>query len=71
MWSCHRSRAQYIYSGVTFRGRKIKMSMEINPDRLAFTMTIAAPHFGIFAAAEAASPIPLKQLAFCQVEGSR
>lgn len=39
------------------------MSMEINLDRLAFAMTIAA--------AKAATPSPLKQLASCQVEGSR
>jgi hypothetical protein len=47
------------------------MSMEINLDRLAFAMTIAAGHFGVFAAAKAATPSPLKQLASCQVEGSR
>jgi hypothetical protein len=56
---------------VVFQGRKIKMSMEINLDRLAFAMTIAAGHFGVFATAKAATPSPLKQLASCQVEGSR
>jgi hypothetical protein len=39
------------------------MSMEINLDRLAFAMTIAAGHFGVFAAAKAVTPSPLKQLA--------
>jgi len=57
--------------GVIFQGRKIKMSMEINLDRLAFAMTTAAGHFGVFATAKAATPSLLKQLASCQVEGSR
>jgi hypothetical protein len=39
------------------------MSMEINLDRLAFAMTISAGHFGVFAAAKAVTPSPLKQLA--------
>jgi len=47
------------------------MSMEINLITSLSPLTIAAGHFGVFAAAKAATPSPLKQLASCQVEGSR
>lgn len=44
-------------------------ALEINFDRLAFAMTIAAGDFGVFATTKAVTPSLLKQLASCQVEG--
>jgi hypothetical protein len=49
---------------VIFQGRKIKMSMEINLDRLAFAMTIAAGEFWCIRHRESSHSEPAKAVSF-------